>query len=92
MALVTVEREGIRRHEVIRIVNNSTIYRLLIEEGDIPNIYVSVVLVKGRTATEPASYKMGLLPLDVDLAPKTYTSKSYPIRRQAEPGQEVPIH
>lgn len=89
MALITVEREGIRRHEVIRIANNSTIYRLLIEEGDIPNVYVSVVLVKERTNTDPASYKMGLLPLDVDLAPKTLHVEVVPSVERAEPGQEV---
>ncbi|TFG69777.1 MAG: alpha-2-macroglobulin, partial [Anaerolineales bacterium] len=89
MALVTVEREGIRRHEVIRLVNNSTIYRLLIEEGDIPNIFVSVVLVKARTSTDPASYKMGLLPLDVDLAPKTLHVEVVPGTETAEPGQDV---
>ena len=51
-ALVTVERAGIRRYDLIRLETNSAVYRLPIEEGDIPNIYVSVVLVQGRSGAE----------------------------------------
>jgi hypothetical protein len=86
-ALVTVERKGILRHQVIRLTNNSTIYRLPITEEAIPNIYVSVVLVKGRS-DDPAAFKMGLLPLDVKLDPKTLTLDIETPER-AEPGDEV---
>jgi hypothetical protein len=93
-ALVTVEREGVRRHEVLRFENNSPIYRLPITEGDIPNIYVSVVLVKGRAggeaqAGELASFKMGLLPLDVTLAPVKLDVQVEADVEQAQPGEDV---
>jgi hypothetical protein len=88
-ALVSVEREGILRHEIIYPETNSHIYRLPITEGDIPNIYVSVVLVKGRTPEALAEFKMGLLPLDVALGPRTLTLTVEPSVEQAEPGQEV---
>ena len=88
-ALITTERAGIRRHEALALNNNSAIYRLPITEGDIPNIYVSVALVKGRADGNPAEFKMGLLPLDVNLEPKTLVLKIEADTAQAEPGQEV---
>ncbi len=89
-ALVTVEREGVRRHEIVRLESNSAIYRLPILEGDIPNIYVSVVLVKPRGAQgELADFKMGLLPLDVDVAPFTLDVQLETAATQAQPGEEV---
>jgi len=95
-ALVTVERAGIRRYDLIRLETNSAVYRLPIEEGDIPNIYVSVVLVQGRSGAETqggegavAEFKMGLLPLDVSLEPKTLTLSVEPSTPQAQPGEEV---
>ena len=89
MALVTVEREGIRRHEVIQLTNNSTIYRLPITQADIPNIYVSVVLINGRQDGKPADFKMGLLPLDVELQPVTLNLHLETDVEQAQPGDEV---
>jgi len=96
-ALVTVERGRIIRHEVIRITSNSQVYRLPIQDSDVPNIYVSVVLVKGswaRSLTNApdaplADYKMGLLPLDVTPRAQTLNVSVSPDRPQAQPGEEV---
>ncbi|MBN2005574.1 MAG: Ig-like domain-containing protein [Anaerolineae bacterium] len=89
-ALVTAEREGVRRHEIVRLESNSAIYRLPILESDIPNIYVSVVLVKPRGAQgELADFKMGLLPLDVDVEPFTLAVQLETPLPQAQPGEEV---
>lgn len=88
-ALITVERANILRHEVLKLENNSTIYRLPITDDDIPNIYLSVVLVKGRTAENPADYKMGVLPLDVSTAPRTLVLHVKPDTELTEPGETV---
>ncbi len=96
-ALITVEREGVRRHEVVRLESNSAVYRLPITQGDIPNIYVSVVLVKGRGQGEGergrggalADFKMGLLPLDVEVQPVTLNLQLETDLPQAQPGDEV---
>ncbi len=88
LALVTVEREGIRRYDVLRLETNSTIYRLPIEAGDIPNIYVSVVLITPH-GSGPAEFKMGLLPLDVSPAPKTLSVQVEADLEQAQPGGDV---
>jgi len=94
-ALVTVERGRIIRHEVIQIASNSQVYRLPIQDGDAPNIYVSVVLIKGQTARDSsadaplADYKVGLLPLDVAPRAQTLNVSVAPDRPQAQPGEEV---
>jgi len=89
MALVTVERAGVRRHEVIQLTSNSTIYRLPITQGDIPNIYVSVVLIHKRQDGKPADFKMGLLPLDVDPQPVTLNLQLETDVELAQPGEAV---
>jgi len=88
MALVTVEREGIRRYDVVRLQSNSTVYRLPIEDGDIPNIYVSVVLITPHRSG-PAEFKMGLLPLAVDPAPRELDVRIETDVDQAQPGEDV---
>ncbi len=89
MALVTIERAGVRRYEVIQLTSNSTIYRLPITPGDIPNIYVSVVLLNKRQDGKPADFKMGLLPLDVDPQPVTLDLRLETNVEQAQPGETV---
>ena len=48
-ALVTTEREGIRTHRQFALTSTQQSIDVPIAEDDIPNIYVSVLLVKGRT-------------------------------------------
>ena len=66
-ALITVERGGILKHEVLRLETNSTVYDLPITAEHAPNIFVGVVLFTGSEG-EPrvADYKVGILPLRVD--------------------------
>ena len=53
-ALVTTEREGIRSHRQFTLTSTQESISIPITEADIPNVFVSVVLIKGRT-TAPAS-------------------------------------
>ena len=48
-ALVTTEREGIRSHRQFALTSTQQSISVPITEGDIPNVFVSVLLVKGRT-------------------------------------------
>jgi alpha-2-macroglobulin len=52
-ALVTTEREGIRSHRQFRLTSTQESIAIPIAEDDIPNVYVSVLLVKGRTRPTP---------------------------------------
>jgi uncharacterized protein YfaS (alpha-2-macroglobulin family) len=49
-ALVTTEREGIRSHRRFALTSTQQSISIPVTEGDIPNVYVSVLLVKGRSA------------------------------------------
>ena len=48
-ALVTTEREGIRTHRQFALTSTQQSIDVPITEADIPNVFVSVLLVKGRT-------------------------------------------
>jgi alpha-2-macroglobulin len=51
-ALLTVEREGIRSHERFTLTSTQQTVEVPISEGDIPNIFVSVLLIRGRTSND----------------------------------------
>ena len=53
-ALVTTEREGIRSHRRFALTSTQQSISIPIAEDDIPNVFVSVLLVKGRTAAAPS--------------------------------------
>jgi uncharacterized protein YfaS (alpha-2-macroglobulin family) len=54
-ALVTTEREGIRSHRRFALSSTQQSIDVPITEDDVPNVFVSVLLVKGRTASAPTS-------------------------------------
>ncbi len=65
-ALVTVERGRILSNAVLQLNGNSTIYKLPITPSFAPDVFVSVVLVKGVDANNPApSFKVGTVKLTV---------------------------
>ena len=89
-ALVTVERGGILTAERITLDTNSYVYQLPIEEAFAPNVYVTVMLVKGVDATNPvAAFRMGMVQLAVDNERKQITIEIEPDVEQAGPGDTV---
>ena len=62
-ALVTVERGHVRSADVVELKQNSTIYSLPITADMAPNVYLSVVLIKGVDDTSPIpDYRSGMPP------------------------------
>ena len=49
---MTTEREGVRSHRQFAIASTQDVVQIPITEADAPNVYVSVLLIKGRTATD----------------------------------------
>jgi hypothetical protein len=89
-AWVTVERGGILKQEVIRLENNSSVYRLPITAAHAPNIYVSAVIVKGPDADEPvATHKVGYVMLTVEPEAQTLDVTLTPSVERAQPGDTV---
>lgn len=67
LALVTVERGGILKQEVVKLHGNSTIFHLAITPDMAPNAYLSVTVIKGEDEHNyTAAFRMGLIQLQVD--------------------------
>src|SRR5262245_3586915 len=58
-ALVTTEREGIQTYRSFMLTSTQQSISVPLGEGDIPNVFVSVLLIKGRTVTPKASAASG---------------------------------
>ncbi len=63
-AIVTTEREGIRTYRPFALTSTQQSISVPITEGDIPNVFVSVLLVKGRT--NAATVAAGAKPSEAD--------------------------
>jgi alpha-2-macroglobulin len=49
-ALLTTEREGVRTHKEFQLTSTQQTVTVPITEAEIPNLFVSVLLIKGRTS------------------------------------------
>lgn len=66
-ALITVERGDVLYYERVIMESNSYLYELPITENFAPNVYVSVMIVKGVDETNPvAGFRMGYVQFSVD--------------------------
>jgi len=54
-ALLTVEREGVRSYERFTLTSTQQTVEVPLTEDDIPNVFVSVLLIRGRTSTDPGA-------------------------------------
>ncbi len=80
-ALLTIERGNILEYKVIDIETNSDIIRVPIVEDYVPNVFVSVLLVKGMDeSNELASFKLGYIALPVSTETKTLNVTLVPDR------------
>jgi uncharacterized protein YfaS (alpha-2-macroglobulin family) len=57
-ALVTTEREGIRTYRPFLLTSTQESISIPIKEDDIPNVFVSVLLIKGRSTAAPSTAAM----------------------------------
>ncbi|MGK2859059.1 MAG: MG2 domain-containing protein [Thermoanaerobaculia bacterium] len=78
-ALVTTEREGVKSHRQFELKSTQQTIDVPITEADIPNVFVSVVLVQGRTGppkeddpSDPGkpAFRLGYIGLSVEDASK----------------------
>ena len=89
-ALVTIERGGIITREVRTLATNSERIAVPIVDRSVPNVYVSVVLYRAPTATDPIPrFKVGYVELPVSTDTRQLTVKIEPDRKQAKPGDTV---
>jgi uncharacterized protein YfaS (alpha-2-macroglobulin family) len=61
-ALLTTEREGIRSHRQFALTSTQQSVSIPITDSDIPNVFVSVVLIKGRTVAAASASDVAAKP------------------------------
>ncbi len=99
LALVTVERGHVLKHDVVKITSNSQIYRVPIVADYAPNVYVSVVLIKSSSAGAATAaamntslkdtYKLGSVELPVKPVPQILNVTLSADTKLAQPGQTI---
>ncbi|MBN1249422.1 MAG: Ig-like domain-containing protein [Anaerolineae bacterium] len=92
-ALVTIERGSVYDYWVETLETNSEQLQIPITEEMIPNVYVSVVIVKGVDESNPyPSFKVGYARLSIETTEKELTIEMTPDKGPDEhygPGDEV---
>ncbi|MEM7537004.1 MAG: Ig-like domain-containing protein [Chloroflexota bacterium] len=89
-AMVTVERGGIMDAYLITLESNSDTLGIPITADHIPNIYVSVVIVKGVDETNPvAAMRLGYIKLPVETNQKELTIDIASSSEKLTPGESV---
>lgn len=97
-ALITVEREGILESRVETLEGSTPMVEIPITDAHLPNVFVSVILLKGRTAPPKAgsdpgapSFKIGYASLSVDPDQKHLRVEMEADREEYRPGEEVTV-
>ncbi len=100
-AMVTIEREFVIDHFRTSIDGNADLIRIPIREQYLPNVFVSVILLKGRTADNKfgeqgedlgkPGFKIGYVELPVDPESKRLDVKVKTSRDEYRPGGEVAL-
>ncbi len=89
-ALITIERGRVIEHEVLTLTGNSTIYQLPITNYFAPDIFVSVLIIKGVDENNPAAgFKMGTAKLSVSPEQQQITVTLTPDKAQVGPRDTV---
>jgi uncharacterized protein YfaS (alpha-2-macroglobulin family) len=101
-ALVTVERENVLDHFIAPVEGTAGAIRVPVKPEYLPNVFVSVVLLKGRTASGEFSeagddlgkpgIKVGYVELPVDPAAKRLSVKVAPDKAEYRPRGRVRLN
>jgi uncharacterized protein YfaS (alpha-2-macroglobulin family) len=99
-ALLTTEREGVRTWRQFELTSTQQTLSVPITARDIPNVYVSVLLVKGRTKQDPGrdgsdpgkpAFRLGYVELKVEDASKRLDVEVKANRDEFRPAQKAKI-
>ncbi|MCL4818184.1 MAG: Ig-like domain-containing protein [Vicinamibacteria bacterium] len=99
-ALLTTEREGIRSRRVFTLDSTQKTIDVPVGEADVPNLFVSLLLVRGRTgeytpedSSDPGkpAFRVGLVALQVDDGSKRLDVKVATDREEYRPGAKATV-
>ena len=95
-ALVTVEREGVLESRVETLTGSAPQVEIELGEEHLPNVFVSVILLHGRSARPQATadpgapqFRMGLVTIPVDPGERHLTVEIEPQTEELRPGATV---
>ena len=98
-AMVTIEREFILRTEIIDLIGSASEIEIPITQDHIPNVFISILLVQGRTSGPAAgmedvgkpSFKLGYVNLNVDPSEKRLSVNLAPEKKIYKPKDRVKV-
>ena len=97
-ALITVEREGILSSRVETLVGSAPQIEISLGEEHLPNVFVGVILLNGRTSQPDSTgdpgapgFKMGYASLSVDPGARHLSVEVMPEQASYRPGEEVTV-
>ncbi len=94
-ALVTVERNKVHRHFVTQISPEQPVIRVPVQDEEAPNVFVSVVLVRGSDGSpkqhKMPEYKVGYCQLEVDSKAKELTVAIAPEKPEVKPAESFAV-
>ncbi len=99
-ALITIEREFVLHSEIREIIGSSNQITIPIRSDYLPNVYVSVLLVQGRTSPKTEdnsqdlgkpSFKIGYVELNVDPSERRLAIDILKLKDTYKPGEEVTL-
>lgn len=90
--LVTLERDGVISHEVVRVEGSTLVYEVPITEQHEPGIFLSVMVMHGiDEANAVPTYRTGTIQLPVDPVSKRLEITVTPSTTNAQPGETVTL-
>ena len=101
-ALITTEQDSVLTKRLIDVTSNAQIFNVLITEDYVPNVYVSVIILKGRTEENQyddkkrdigqPDFKVGYIKLPVNTASKKLAVSIKTDKERYEPQEEVTLN
>ena len=98
-ALITVEREGILSSHVERLSGSAPKIEIQLTDDHIPNAYVSVILLNGRSARPEGlqdigapAFRIGYVNLSVDPGERHLSVDVSSDKKTARPGDEITVN
>ncbi|MDR1920180.1 MAG: hypothetical protein LBS31_00315, partial [Candidatus Adiutrix sp.] len=98
--LLTIERAGVREARVFKIENQTPTFEVPISEDDAPNVFVSVLLARGRVADKPdrdgldlgkPAVRLGYVELKIPSKKDLLTVEVKTDHEEVGPGDEVEV-
>lgn len=94
-ALVSVERNKVQQHFVTQISPENPVIKVPVQDADAPNVFVSVILVRGSDASpkqhKMPEYKIGYCELEVDSKAKELTVAIAPAKPEVKPAESFTV-